>query len=46
MTTFRLLLIVFGVIFVAELPDKTALASLVLATHYDRCPFSWGRASR
>jgi putative Ca2+/H+ antiporter (TMEM165/GDT1 family) len=24
----------FGLIFVAELPDKTALASLVLATHY------------
>ncbi|MGH3773003.1 MAG: TMEM165/GDT1 family protein [Pseudonocardiaceae bacterium] len=29
-----LLATVFGVIFVAELPDKTALASLVLATRY------------
>ena len=27
-------LYVFGIIFVAELPDKTALASLVLATRY------------
>ena len=25
---------VFGIIFIAELPDKTALASLVLATRY------------
>jgi Ca2+/H+ antiporter, TMEM165/GDT1 family len=29
-----LLAAVFGVIFVAELPDKTALVSLVLGTHY------------
>ena len=28
------ILYVFGIIFVAELPDKTALASLVLATKY------------
>jgi putative Ca2+/H+ antiporter (TMEM165/GDT1 family) len=28
------LLIVFGIIFVAELPDKTALASLMLGTRY------------
>jgi Uncharacterized protein family UPF0016 len=42
MTTFRLLLIVFGVIFVAELPDKTALASLVLATHYESLPVFLG----
>ena len=34
MTTFRLLLSVFGVIVVAELPDKSALAALVLATEY------------
>ena len=38
MTTLQLLLSVFGVIFVAELPDKTALAALVLATHYDPLP--------
>jgi putative Ca2+/H+ antiporter (TMEM165/GDT1 family) len=38
MTTFRLLLPVFGVIFVAELPDKTALAALVLATQYYPLP--------
>jgi putative Ca2+/H+ antiporter (TMEM165/GDT1 family) len=31
---FSLALSVFGFIFVAELPDKTALASLVLATRY------------
>ena len=29
-----LLLSTFGVVFIAELPDKTALASLVLATRY------------
>ncbi len=29
-----LLAVVFGIIFVAELPDKTALASLVLGTRY------------
>ena len=38
MTTSRLLLSVFGVIFIAELPDKTALAALVLATQYDPLP--------
>jgi len=32
MSTAALLVSVFGVIFVAELPDKTALATLVLAT--------------
>jgi putative Ca2+/H+ antiporter (TMEM165/GDT1 family) len=32
MSTLSLILSVFGVIFVAELPDKTALATLVLAT--------------
>jgi putative Ca2+/H+ antiporter (TMEM165/GDT1 family) len=42
MTTFRLLLSVFGVIFVAELPDKTALAALVLATHYEPLPVFLG----
>jgi putative Ca2+/H+ antiporter (TMEM165/GDT1 family) len=29
-----LVLSTFGVVFVAELPDKTALASLILATRY------------
>jgi len=42
MTTFQLLLSVFGVIFVAELPDKTALAALVLATHYEPLPVFMG----
>jgi putative Ca2+/H+ antiporter (TMEM165/GDT1 family) len=42
MTTFRLLLSVFGVIFVAELPDKTALAALVLATQYRPLPVFMG----
>lgn len=31
---FSVLLSTFGIVFVAELPDKTALASLVLATRY------------
>ena len=44
MTTLRLLLSVFGMIFVAELPDKTALASLVLATHYEPLPVFTGAA--
>jgi Ca2+/H+ antiporter, TMEM165/GDT1 family len=34
MQTWGLLATVFGVIFVAELPDKTALAALVLATRH------------
>jgi putative Ca2+/H+ antiporter (TMEM165/GDT1 family) len=33
---------VFGVIFVAELPDKTALAALVLATRYRPLPVFLG----
>jgi putative Ca2+/H+ antiporter (TMEM165/GDT1 family) len=33
-TWLPILLSVFGVVFVAELPDKTALAALVLATKY------------
>jgi len=41
---FQLLLSVFGVIFVAELPDKTALASLVLATRYRPMPVFLGAA--
>jgi putative Ca2+/H+ antiporter (TMEM165/GDT1 family) len=35
---------VFGVIFVAELPDKTALAALVLATKYRPMPVFLGTA--
>src|SRR6201999_4200133 len=37
-------LYVFGVIFVAELPDKTALASLVLATRHRALPVFFGSA--
>jgi putative Ca2+/H+ antiporter (TMEM165/GDT1 family) len=36
---------VFGVIFVAELPDKTALAALVLATRHRPVPVLIGAAS-
>jgi putative Ca2+/H+ antiporter (TMEM165/GDT1 family) len=35
---------VFGVIFVAELPDKTALATLVLATRHKAAPVFLGSA--
>jgi putative Ca2+/H+ antiporter (TMEM165/GDT1 family) len=35
---------VFGVIFVAELPDKTALAALVLATRHRAAPVFLGAA--
>ena len=35
---------VFGVIFVAELPDKTALATLVLATRHKALPVFLGAA--
>ncbi|MFD4968732.1 TMEM165/GDT1 family protein [Streptomyces sp. NPDC058424] len=34
MITFSVLALVFGVVFLAELPDKTALAGLVLGTRY------------
>jgi putative Ca2+/H+ antiporter (TMEM165/GDT1 family) len=44
MTTWSLLLSVFGVIFVAELPDKTALAALVLATRHRALPVFVGTA--
>src|SRR5580704_14934681 len=36
---------VFGVIFVAELPDKTALAALVLATRHRAFPVFLGAAT-
>ena len=38
MTALELFATVFGVIFVAELPDKTALAALVLATRHRPLP--------
>lgn len=38
----RLFATVFGVIFVAELPDKTALAALVLATRHRALPVFLG----
>lgn len=41
---FRLFATVFGVIFVAELPDKTALAALLLATRYKPTPVFLGAA--
>jgi putative Ca2+/H+ antiporter (TMEM165/GDT1 family) len=37
--------VVFGVIFVAELPDKTALAALVLATRHRPFPVLLGAAT-
>jgi putative Ca2+/H+ antiporter (TMEM165/GDT1 family) len=40
----RIFATVFGVIFVAELPDKTALAALVLATRYRPWPVYLGTA--
>ena len=44
MTWWHLFLTVFGVIFVAELPDKTALAALVLATRHRAAPVFLGTA--
>jgi putative Ca2+/H+ antiporter (TMEM165/GDT1 family) len=44
MRAFELGLSIFGVIFVAELPDKTALAALVLATKYRPLPVFLGAA--
>jgi putative Ca2+/H+ antiporter (TMEM165/GDT1 family) len=40
----RLFATVFGMIFVAELPDKTALAALLLATRYTPLPVFLGAA--
>jgi putative Ca2+/H+ antiporter (TMEM165/GDT1 family) len=40
----EIFLSVFGVIFVAELPDKTALAALVLATRHKASPVFLGTA--
>jgi putative Ca2+/H+ antiporter (TMEM165/GDT1 family) len=44
MFDYRLFFSVFAVIFVAELPDKTALASLVLATRHRAVPVFLGAA--
>lgn len=44
MNSFDLAVTVFGVIFVAELPDKTALTALVLATKYRPAPVFLGTA--
>jgi putative Ca2+/H+ antiporter (TMEM165/GDT1 family) len=41
----KLFLSIFAVIFVAELPDKTALASLVLATRHRALPVLLGAAA-
>ena len=40
----RVFATVFGVIFVAELPDKTAVAALVLATRHRALPVFFGTA--
>lgn len=45
MPAVQLFLSVFGVIFVAELPDKTALAALVLATRHKPLPVFLGAAA-
>ena len=42
MSTIQLFATVFGVIFLAELPDKTALAALVLATRHKPLPVFLG----
>lgn len=42
---FRIALSTYGVIFVAELPDKTALAALVLATRHRPLPVFLGSAA-
>ncbi len=44
MNSFDLAVTVFGTIFVAELPDKTALTALVLATKYNPAPVFLGKA--
>jgi putative Ca2+/H+ antiporter (TMEM165/GDT1 family) len=44
MIDFRVFATVFGVIFLAELPDKTAVAALVLATRHRALPVFAGTA--
>jgi putative Ca2+/H+ antiporter (TMEM165/GDT1 family) len=41
----KLVLYVYGVVFLAELPDKTALAALVLATRHRAMPVFLGSAA-
>jgi putative Ca2+/H+ antiporter (TMEM165/GDT1 family) len=41
----KLLVTVYGVVFIAELPDKTALAALVLATRHKAMPVFLGSAA-
>jgi Ca2+/H+ antiporter, TMEM165/GDT1 family len=45
MNTWTIFISVFGVIFFAELPDKTALATLVLATRHRALPVLLGTAA-
>src|ERR1700690_297098 len=45
MNTLSVLLSVFAIIFLAELPDKTALAALVLATRHKPWPVFVGAAA-
>jgi len=45
MLDLRIVATVFGVIFLAELPDKTAVATLVLATRHRALPVFAGTAS-
>lgn len=44
MSAIEMFFTVFGIIFVAELPDKTALAALVLATRHSPLPVFLGSA--
>jgi putative Ca2+/H+ antiporter (TMEM165/GDT1 family) len=44
MSSFSIAASVFGIVFIAELPDKTALASLVLATRHRALPVFLGAA--
>lgn len=44
MSSIEMFFTVFGIIFVAELPDKTALAALVLATRHNPMPVFLGSA--
>ncbi|CAM5276545.1 hypothetical protein SAVIM40S_02040 [Streptomyces avidinii] len=45
MFSFSITAIAFGVVFLAELPDKTALAGLMLGTQH-RAPYVFGKVRR
>ena len=45
MAVLKLILSVYGIVFLAELPDKTALAALVLATRHKPLPVFLGAAA-